>query len=934
MSGSGRNWLFAALPYKISALYLKKGAALEAQLTKYNELRDQLDGYRGMNGRAAILCNADSYFASGTLQFRLKQMIERLRNDLFVKAEGELTDIMNLAMSVQVYRNVLALMTIYEQFIYFDDNIPWLTSSKKTRQDIAIYKGRFRGYFDRINTVLIPGDPIDNETFSSVLSAAIADFAVDVNDDKFKTLLNNINDDFQEYAMVKAVVKGVFVMLVVVAAASATGGVAGAAMGGAMEGLGAGETALAFGATSFAEALAFTGTSRYVGDVMGTKSDTPFIEDLVTNWLMFGYMKKAAQLYEGVTAALKASGRLTAFKVASSTVGKLSFSIAALQAFSVAQQIGKGKGLSGAEFGKSLFFNTILTSVLHFGRFATEPLEKKTASFVRDYVVKNFTGELANLEKEREALKVLLAELNADKTTAPDKVPDALQRVKDLAEKEMRLVNRAGKAKGLTGEALAKLTQTYIQKIDEANLRLAQLGVDTDTGARPMFREVKAGIVAYEDSKAGEVEETLKNFYKENGGDVKKTDTGFIGKMGVERVDYVTESSQAAKTGFIAIATARTAKPADAIEYVRLRLSASGKRGLEVFRIEHKGDEKVLGILKDMEASGKDIDKSMRDYISDDEIDQLSREQMKKRIADTRDELALKRYLAKSDRIDDDEKLRDILKGMKSNHRSLVDRLHEEQVTEEAKIQKEADLKQLAADTLVLLKSKGFFNDPKVLEFIKRGEAGEQDLRGAIAEFMAKEQALSERQAQGKAKGPEEVLVGVELVKKVPGYNSIGAWRRANPDKLTSEKALDRAAAKYRTAEGQLWKSITEIDYLILQKAATGSTPPAIAEAGQVKSGAHDRAESAKDQHSNAQSAVDAMLAGDNSIQAFLRTANTGLLGDNVSTKVDFSTLKTAEKKTVGPEGKTGFDRSVGLRTEDLTGMAKDIIKDPGKFTK
>jgi hypothetical protein len=311
----------------------------------------------------------------------------------------------------------------------------------------------------------------------------------------------------------------------------------------------------------------------------------------------------------------------------------------------------------------------------------------------------------------------------------------------------------------------------------------------------------------------------------------------------------------------------------------------------------------------------------------------LSRDQLRARIDRTGDAKALEGYNEKSKRISDDTYFKEVLKGMKGGGRSLTDALKDERLKTEEKANKEADLKQLAEDSLLMLKDKGFFKEPHILDAIANKKR--PDLVSAISEFIAKEKGISEQVAAGKPASEIETMMNVEIVKKVPGYTTVNEWRKANPDKLNPDPdngELDKAVKKLRVKDGQLWRSQGEIDYLILQKPAAGSGRSSIIEPGQVKSGTQT-AESAKGQHDDTQKAIDNMLAGDTDIQAFLKLSST-TLGDNVTPRIDFSTLKGAPKVTVGPEGRKGFTRSLGLRSSDIQGMADEIIKNPDKYTK
>lgn len=923
------NKALQSLPYQISALYIKRGSGLESLANQIGNIRIDIQYFREKNNRAYITNKVDEFLDmekpinGGFPETAIHKKLGNLRENFFTNAQNVLTDILNLTIEVQKYRGVFALLEIYEQFIYFDDEIPWLTSDSKDRDKIKAYRSKFKGYVEQLETVMDPHKPIDPDKQNSVMGAVVSSFAQDVSAKEFATLLKQIETDFNQYETVKIVFK----TILVVAAAAATAGAAGAAMGAMMEGAGVGG-AVAFGAVTFSEALAFTSTSRLVGSGLGMPSTTSFGEDLITNWVMFGFMKKMTQYYEAIGSALKAAGHMKLYKVAQFSGTKLAFSIGALQTFAMGHHIYKhGKGMTAGEFGESLLFNTILSSALHFGRFAIQPFAMKAEASVRDFITQNYGKQLAELEVERAALKTLLSELNADKTKAPEKLPDTLLRLKKLAEAELNLIIRAAKAKGLTGYKLQKMAEAYTTNIEQANLRLTQLGIETNTGVKPMFREIKHGTIAYDEAKTGEVKEILKDFYTELGGKFIVDGNQFMGEMGGETVFYLPES-QVSKSGLIASALSRTLNASAAFDYVNTRLSSDGKKGIAKMKTELGNEQKVIDRLSNFEELGLDIQKLLDNYISDIEIDTLSREALRARVEKSGDKKALEMFDSKDKSINKDESFKKALKGMKKGSGSLIEALKDEKIKEEIKEEKKKELSLLEEDTLLLLKNRGFFKEANIKEMVTEG--AKDDLRSEFAEFIATEKAVEANVEKGTSKDDVESMRNVEVVEKVPGYNSIDSWRKDNLSKMDAA-TLRKEVAKLREGDGQLWRSITEIDYLILKKTPNTSGLKSILEAGQVKSGAGDQHSEAWAQHEKAQEGIERMMGGDLDVQIFLRGDKGGPLGKNISKQVDFSTLKNAKKVTYGPEGK-GFDKSLGLGTENLNNMAEKAINNKEKY--
>lgn len=106
-----------------------------------------------------------------------------------------------------------------------------------------------------------------------------------------------------------------------------------------------------------------------------------------------------------------------------------------------------------------------------------------------------------------------------------------------------------------------------------------------------------------------------------------------------------------------------------------------------------------------------------------------------------------------------------------------------------------------------------------------------------------------------------------------------------------------------------MYRSITEIDTLVVKQTAKGKLEPTLMES--VKTGKSDSPEKAKDQNTKAVDALDELRRARRPVRIFERTAKTKL-GKDLTPDFDLANLGSLTTQTRGLPGK-GFDETLDL---------------------
>jgi hypothetical protein len=330
-------------------------------------------------------------------------------------------------------------------------------------------------------------------------------------------------------------------VLVIVGAAAFTGGLAGAAIGGALEGAGATAGIVAAGEFA-AEVVTFTIVSRLGNKAVLGAHDTNFAEDLVTNTLMFGFLKAATAGYSRV---FKLIAKPKAHKVAY-TVGAGITGMVSLQIFAEAHHLVKeGKWMSRGDRWRGVFQNATLLVALGLASHLAKPLNRRVHDKVLVFTAKHLPGRLAKIGTKIADVQAALAALRRGDPAAAANAPELLHKIEQIWNEELGVLAEATRREATPAahKAFAETVTGYVAEIAKLELQLAQGGVDVDLGpgrAANTFRPISPGFVAFRP----EGREVLEAFHKENRGSFEKiNDELYTGKVNGERTFYVPEHS-------------------------------------------------------------------------------------------------------------------------------------------------------------------------------------------------------------------------------------------------------------------------------------------------------------------------------------------------------------------------------------------------------
>lgn len=183
------------------------------------------------------------------------------------------------------------------------------------------------------------------------------------------------------------------------------------------------------------------------------------------------------------------------------------------------------------------------------------------------------------------------------------------------------------------------------------------------------------------------------------------------------------------------------------------------------------------------------------------------------------------------------------------------------------------------------------------------------ELVGEIGEALARESLRS-----GAAPG-QVVLSNMEIVREVPGYKTISAWKAA-------EQAAGRPGdvGGLYEAGGKLWKSITEVDNVVVEQGAGGKLR--VVDLEQTKVGGTHAAAAA--QNTKAMAGLGEIAAGKTDVQIFDRVGK-NKLGAQRTGEFDLSNLTSTGQHTRGLPG-TGFDRKLPFDKITLEDLARQLL--------
>lgn len=229
-----------------------------------------------------------------------------------------------------------------------------------------------------------------------------------------------------------------------------------------------------------------------------------------------------------------------------------------------------------------------------------------------------------------------------------------------------------------------------------------------------------------------------------------------------------------------------------------------------------------------------------------------------------------------------------------------------ESITQKKSGQPEVNAKLLAAEEA----ARAVANRPEFLNSseIKTALTKKNDLLKAVQSEVGVELAKQQLLKQFPPEKGYEVLSGVKVFEDT-GFSTKADWLAANPGKTLEG---------YQLKNNRVMREVTDIDLLIVRKSADGAAAE-IVRLEQIKAGENDTGAKAGKQMLSSVNAVRGADAGGEKIMLEIN-------GADVTSRINLKTVDTAEQVTRGPEGKTGFDESVGVSAAIMKDIAQKII--------
>jgi hypothetical protein len=254
-------------------------------------------------------------------------------------------------------------------------------------------------------------------------------------------------------------------------------------------------------------------------------------------------------------------------------------------------------------------------------------------------------------------------------------------------------------------------------------------------------------------------------------------------------------------------------------------------------------------------------------------------------------------------------------------------RLIEAETVKDPALREAARAEQFKALTEILRKY-GILRNAKVQKaLLNRNLDG---LISAIGEAIARTQLRAKPDYAGKSNF--KLRSNLVVVREVPGYKSVSAWRNAEKARLSSqpngpkgaelEKILSRKAARLFEKNGKVYESMGEMDIMMTEVVKGGKPRPV--EVSEVKTGG-EKASDARAQLNQASEGLSDIAAKKPGVYLYERTGH-NQIGKDVSSEFDLSQLSTLKQSVYGLEGRQGYS-SLGVTEESIAGLAASLIK-------
>jgi hypothetical protein len=531
---------FNTVWYRISALYMQEGKGANAMILSAGGAAADIQQLRGGTRPQSIYPHIEADIgvpgSNAPADGRAANIIalrrwEALR-DQFLRGEtGTLTKVTALVLDVQVMAGLAALLSTIEIFHSFEDELsgfvatvvdkaPFTTNYAKVARG---YRVRFEAVAANVEKELRTGKPL-----SDVGPGAIKAFQAICND-QFKHDCDDIKSRIKTVKTIEALGK----VLAIIGVSALTGGAAGAAVGGMLEGAGASAAMVASGEFA-AEVVTFTMVSRAGNQAVFGGNQSSLGEDLITNALMFGFLKAASAGYGRVFKAITdPRAHRTAYAVGGAMTGMVGLQIFA----EIHTKLKTGKMMDWDERITGVFSNAVLLTCMSLGGSLVKGKARELRNEMFAFAAKTVPGAMERLNAK---VADLAAELEGLMGKAPPndvRLMSLLEKIENVWNEQVNVLAKAAEsapreAKADAAKRFKEQVAEMVKEIAKVDLQLSAAGIDLDLGAGQgahFFRPLSPGFVAFK----AEGLEVLRDFYRENHGqfdEVKGKDGLYAGK--------------------------------------------------------------------------------------------------------------------------------------------------------------------------------------------------------------------------------------------------------------------------------------------------------------------------------------------------------------------------------------------------------------------
>jgi len=516
---------FKTVWYRISALYMQEGKGAHGMILSAGAAAADVQQLRGGNRPQSIYPHIEADIgvpgSNAPMDGRganvaALQRWEILREQFLRGDTGTLQKVTKQVQDAQVMAGLAALLSTIEIFHSFEAELsgisgvlankaPFTTNYAKVASG---YRVQFEAIAANAENELKGGKSLD-----VVGPGAIKAFQGICND-KFKRDCDDIRSRIKTVKTIEALGK----VLAIVGIAALTGGAAGAAVGGVLEGAGAGTAVVASGEFA-AEVVTFTMASRAGNQAVFGGNQTSVGEDLITNALMFGFLKAASASYGRVFKMITdPRAHKTAYAVGGAMTGMVG-----LQVFAEIHAKAKtGKMMGWDERMAGVFSNAVMLTCMSLGGSLVKGRGRELRDQMFAFAAKTVPGAMERLNAK---VADLAAELEGLKGKAPVndvKLMELLSKVEKVWNEQVSVLAKVAESTPASGKAdAAKRFKDQVAEmgteIAKVDLQLASAGIDLDLGANQgahLFRQLSPGCIVYK----AEGLEVLRDFYQENHG--------------------------------------------------------------------------------------------------------------------------------------------------------------------------------------------------------------------------------------------------------------------------------------------------------------------------------------------------------------------------------------------------------------------------------